>query len=93
MSEDAAYGGLGTTNLLERPAAGTAWRSNCSCGATCRDCRPPRFARGAMDTDDLVHEAVHRTLVRLPEPAPQREGAIHLYLRQAVLNRVLRLPG
>ena len=50
--------------------------------------RLPGFARGLMETDDLVQETVLHTLHRLTAFEPRHEGALQAYLRQAVLNRI-----
>ena len=50
--------------------------------------RRPPWARGRDDTDDLVQNAVVRTLRNLEGFEPRREGALQAYLRQAVLNQI-----
>jgi RNA polymerase sigma-70 factor (ECF subfamily) len=40
------------------------------------------------DTQDLVQDAVLKTLKHLQEFQPQREGALQGYLRQAIMNRI-----
>jgi RNA polymerase sigma-70 factor (ECF subfamily) len=61
--------------------------------------RLPRWTRDLMDTDDLVQETVIRALKRIDSFEPRHEGALHAYLRQAILNRIrdevrraMRLP-
>lgn len=50
--------------------------------------RLPRHARDLADTDDLVQEAVIRTLKHLKTFDYRREGALQAYLRTAVMNRL-----
>jgi RNA polymerase sigma-70 factor (ECF subfamily) len=50
--------------------------------------RLPRYVRDIADTQDLVQETVLGALRRLNDFEPRRDGAIHAYLRQAVLNRI-----
>ena len=50
--------------------------------------RLPRWARDLADTEDLVQDALLNTLRRIDEFDPRGVGALHAYLRQAVINRV-----
>jgi len=50
--------------------------------------RLPRSARDISDTQDLVQEAIVHTLKHLPDFEPTRDGALHAYLRTAVMNRI-----
>jgi RNA polymerase sigma factor (sigma-70 family) len=50
--------------------------------------RLPAWARGALDTHDLVQDTFIQVLHRLEQFEPRHEGAFHAYLRQALLNRV-----
>src|SRR5947209_2310893 len=50
--------------------------------------RLPSSARGLMDTNDLVQEALMQTFKRLDGFHPQREGALLAYLRQGIVNKV-----
>jgi len=50
--------------------------------------RLPRWARDVADTDDLVQDTLLRTFKRIETFEPRGVGALHAYLRQAVLNRV-----
>jgi len=50
--------------------------------------RLPRYARDLADTQDLVQEAVVRTLRSLKGFDDRGEGALQAYLRQAVMNRI-----
>lgn len=50
--------------------------------------RLPVAARGAIDTGDLVQDAVLHTLQRLDTFEPRHVGAMQAYLRQSVINRI-----
>jgi RNA polymerase sigma-70 factor (ECF subfamily) len=50
--------------------------------------RLPAWARGALDTHDLVQDTFIQVLKRLGDFEPRHEGAFHGYLRQALINRV-----
>lgn len=50
--------------------------------------RLPVWTRDLRDTDDIVQETLVQTLRRIDDFAPQHEGALQAYLRQAVVNRV-----
>lgn len=50
--------------------------------------RLPRWARDAVDTQDLVQETLLQTFKQLDRFEPRREGALQAYLRQAVMNRI-----
>lgn len=50
--------------------------------------RLPAAARGAIDTGDLVQEAVLHALQRLDVFEPRHVGAMQAYLRQSVINRI-----
>jgi RNA polymerase sigma-70 factor, ECF subfamily len=50
--------------------------------------RLPAPARGLMDTDDIVQEALMNTFRRLDDFEPRHDGALLVYLRQAVANRI-----
>ena len=50
--------------------------------------RLPRWARDLSDTEDLVQDAVLGTLKHLREFQPSRDGALHAYLRMAVMNAI-----
>jgi RNA polymerase sigma factor (sigma-70 family) len=50
--------------------------------------RLPAAARGHLDTNDLVQEAVLHLLGRLDTFHPQHVGALQAYLRQSVINRI-----
>ena len=51
--------------------------------------RLPRWARGLDDTQDLVQDAVMRTLPRLSSFEARHPGALQAFLRQAVANRIV----
>jgi RNA polymerase sigma factor (sigma-70 family) len=50
--------------------------------------RLPRWARGMVETQDLVQEALFQTFKKIEAFQPERVGALQAYLRQAVLNRI-----
>ena len=50
--------------------------------------RLPRWTRGAIDTADVVQDAVLYTFRRLPSFTPQRDGALLGYLRRTLINRI-----
>lgn len=50
--------------------------------------RLPAWARSTVDTADVVHDALARTLARLDAFQPQGRRALGAYLRQAVRNRI-----
>ena len=50
--------------------------------------RLPTWARDIADTDDLVQDTLLQTFKRMDAFEPRHAGALHAYLRQAVLNRL-----
>ena len=50
--------------------------------------RLPGYARGELDTGDLVQEAALHMLKRLDTFQPQHVGAMQAYLRLSVINRI-----
>lgn len=50
--------------------------------------RLPTWARQLTDTDDLVQDALLQTFKRIGTFDPRGRGALHAYLRQALLNRL-----
>ncbi len=50
--------------------------------------RLPGFARGPLDTHDLVQEALAGVATRIRHFEPHHKGAFQAYVRQALLNRV-----
>jgi len=50
--------------------------------------RLPAWARGALDTHDLVQDTLAQVVQRLGSFEPRHEGAFQAYLRQALMNRV-----
>lgn len=50
--------------------------------------RLPRWARGVVDTDDLVQESLLGSLRTLPGFAPTGPGGFNGYLHQAIRNRL-----
>ena len=50
--------------------------------------RLPQWARNGSDTQDLVQDAVLQVLRHLANFDPKGPGALHAYLRTAVMNRI-----
>jgi RNA polymerase sigma factor (sigma-70 family) len=50
--------------------------------------RLPLWAKGVMDTDDLVQETLLGTIQNLKKFKPRGDGALQAYLHTAMLNRV-----
>ena len=50
--------------------------------------RLPMWARSMADTQDVVQDAILRVLRHLGTFEPERSGALHAYLRTAVLHRI-----
>lgn len=50
--------------------------------------RMPRWARGILDTADVVHDAALQTLRHLPTFVPTGDGALLGYLRRSLANRI-----
>ena len=50
--------------------------------------RLPPWARDLAETDDLVQDAVLKSVKRLDTFVHQHEGALQAYLRAAVMNRI-----
>lgn len=50
--------------------------------------RLPSWARGSLDTHDLVQDTFMQVLQRLDQFVPRHEGAFQGYLRQALFNRM-----
>ena len=50
--------------------------------------RLPRWARDMSDTQDLVQETLVNAFKRIEAFDPRGEGALHAYLRQALMNRI-----
>ena len=50
--------------------------------------RLPAWARGALDTHDLVQDALAQVIRRLGSFEPRHEGAFQAFLRTALLNRI-----
>lgn len=83
-----------TATLLERARAG----DEVAVEALFARCSPPlrRWARGrlpqwardAVDTNDVVQEALLQTFRHLDTFDARGEGALQAYLRQAVMNRI-----
>lgn len=50
--------------------------------------RLPRWARGPLETDDLVQETVLAALRNFGNFTPRHDGAVGAYLRQALVHRI-----
>jgi RNA polymerase sigma-70 factor (ECF subfamily) len=50
--------------------------------------RLPRWARGVVDTEDVVQDAFLHTLRQLDHIEPRTDAGLQAYLRQAVRNRI-----
>jgi RNA polymerase sigma factor (sigma-70 family) len=50
--------------------------------------RLPKYARGMTETQDLVQDAILQALGNLAHFEANRPGALHSYLRTAVINRI-----
>jgi len=50
--------------------------------------RLPAWARGALDTHDLVQDALAQVIQRLGSFEPRHDGAFQAFLRTALLNRI-----
>ncbi len=50
--------------------------------------RLPQWARGAVDTSDLVQDTLHGAFTRLPWFQSKHAGALRAYLRRALENRI-----
>jgi RNA polymerase sigma-70 factor (ECF subfamily) len=50
--------------------------------------RLPQWARDNADTEDLVQETLLQTFNRIESFEPRGQGALHGYMRQALLNRI-----
>jgi len=83
-----------TMELILRAKAG----DNAALDAVVQRCLPPlrqwargrlpSYARGEVDTEDLVQQAVTNVLVRLDRFQPTHVGAMQAYLRQSVINDI-----
>ena len=51
--------------------------------------RLPAFARGSMDTQDLVHDVLVRAMPRLESWSTETPGALQAFLRRAVANQIV----
>jgi len=51
--------------------------------------RLPRWARGVVDTEDLIQETLVKTLANIDAFEPRHDGALQAYLRQALRNRIV----
>lgn len=90
-SDDA---GISTLDLLTHARAGDEWALDRLITRYLPELtrwasgRLPRWARHAVDTDDLVQETLIQVFQKLEGFEYRGEGALLAYLRQAVLNRI-----
>jgi RNA polymerase sigma-70 factor (ECF subfamily) len=83
-----------TFDLIERAHGGDAAARNELCARYLPRLqrfahgRLPAWARGSLETHDLVQETFIQVLHRLDEFKPRHEGAFHAYLRQSLINKV-----
>ena len=83
-----------TMELLVRVRAG----DEAAAGALLQRCLPPlkrwahgrlpMYARGPLDTDDIVQNAVLQMLKRIDRFEPEHVGAMQAYLRKSVINKI-----
>jgi RNA polymerase sigma-70 factor, ECF subfamily len=50
--------------------------------------RLPAWARGLVDTDDMIQETLIKTLRNVKDFEPRHDGAVAAYLRRALDNRI-----
>jgi RNA polymerase sigma-70 factor (ECF subfamily) len=50
--------------------------------------RLPAWARSALDTHDLVQDALSNVIQRLDSFEPRHDGALQAFLRTSLLNRI-----
>ncbi len=85
---------LASVELLARARAGDADALNDLCARYLPRLqkwahgRLPAWARGALDTHDMVQDTLAQVVQRLGSFEPRHDGAFQAYLRQALLNRV-----
>ena len=83
-----------TLHLLERARAGDQEAADRLFARHVRPLRRwasgrlPKWARDMADTDDLVQETLLQTFKRIGQFESRGVGALHAYLRQAILNRI-----
>jgi RNA polymerase sigma-70 factor (ECF subfamily) len=51
--------------------------------------RLPRWARGMVDTDDMIQETLVKTFTNIRAFEVRRDGALQAYMRQALRNRIV----
>ena len=51
--------------------------------------RLPRWARGMVDTDDMIQETLVNTFTNIRAFEVRRDGALQAYMRQALRNRIV----
>src|SRR5437773_8442279 len=92
--KQAPTGALASVELLARARAGDEDALNDLCARYLPRLqkwahgRLPAWARGALDTHDLVQETLSQVVQRLGSFEPRHDGAFQAYLRQSLLTRV-----
>jgi len=93
-SSDGRLESESTLVLLERARGGDAGALDALCARYLPRLqrfahgRLPTWARGALDTHDLVQETLSHVIQRLGVFDPRHDAAFQAYLRQALLNRL-----
>lgn len=89
-----SHGGIATRTLVERAGRGNTGAREIICDrfrprlVRWARGRLPTHARGLLDTEDVVQDAILRTLDRLDSIDVSKQGGFLKYLQAAVLNRV-----
>jgi RNA polymerase sigma factor (sigma-70 family) len=90
----AASGAIASMELLERARSGDSDALNDLCARYLPRLqkwahgRLPAWARGALDTNDLVQDAMSQVVRRLGSFEPRHDGAFQAFLRTALVNRI-----
>ena len=90
----ASAGVMASMELLARARAGDATALNDLCERYLPRMqkwahgRLPVWARGALDTHDLVQDALAQVIQRLGSFEPRHDGAFQAFLRTTLLNRI-----
>jgi RNA polymerase sigma-70 factor, ECF subfamily len=90
----ASASAMASTELLARARLGDATALNDLCARYLPRMqkwahgRLPAWARGALDTHDLVQDALSHVVQRIESFEPRHEGAFQAFLRTSLLNRI-----
>lgn len=85
---------VSSLELLARVRAGDSYALNALCSRYLPRLqrwahgRLPQWARGALDTQDIVQDALIHVLGRVEKFEPRHEAAFQAYVRQALHNRI-----